>query len=299
MKFTSQQKKTLALGLLVLSVIILTGCTAPTDPQTHKVILLDTTKSFGEVFKNENWFTAIFVWPMCWIINNLTPIIGVGGAIAVLTIVINGSLAALTLKSQISTQKMQVIQPELDRIKRKYEGRNDEASKMRMMQEQQQLMRESGISMGSMMLVQFLQLPIILAMFQAVQRSESIANGTFLGMDLQITPLTAITKLFTGQFGFISYVILFLLMGITQFLLLKVPQLLQQARYNRIAKKQHRKPQQVSTSNASMQYSMIGMVIVFGLMWSSGMSLYWFIRNIVDIIKTLIIQKIIDKKEGV
>ena len=45
-----------------------------------------------------------------------------------------------------------MLQPELNKIQRKYEGRDDQASKMRMAQEQQQLMKKYDVNPGSMML---------------------------------------------------------------------------------------------------------------------------------------------------
>jgi len=47
-----------------------------------------------------------------------------------------------------------------------------------------------------------------------------------------------------------------------------------------------------------MQYYMVGMILFFGLMWPSAMSLYWAINSLVTIAKTLIVQKVIDKKQA-
>lgn len=48
-----------------------------------------------------------------------------------------------------------------------------------------------------------------------------------------------------------------------------------------------------------MQIYMMGMIMVFGLMWPAAMSLYWAINSIVNIVKTMIVQKIIDSKNPV
>ena len=300
MKFTPRTKKLLALMAIVTIVVTATGCTAPKDANGH-IILISNTTTFGDIFQSENWFNALFVWPLSWVLNHLAPIITVGGAIAVVTAVVNGLLAVFTLKSQMGMQRMQMLQPELNKIQRKYEGRDDQASKMRMAQEQQQLMKKYDVNPGSMMLVQFIQLPIIMAMFMAIQRAEAVVNGTFLGMNLQVKPSEAFGLLFKGDLSGLPYIILFLLMAITQVVLVLLPMYFQKKKAAAEAAKHHRKPEPTNNQNMMMQMYMIVMVLAFGLMCQSGMSLFWFIRNIVDIIKTIIVQNIMEnnsQKEG-
>ena len=300
MKFTPRTKKLLALMAIVTIVVTATGCTAPKDANGH-IILISNTTTFGDIFQTENWFNALFVWPLSWVLNHLAPIISVGGAIAVVTAVVNGLLAVFTLKSQMGMQRMQMLQPELNKIQRKYEGRDDQASKMRMAQEQQQLMKKYDVNPGSMMLVQFIQLPIIMAMFMAIQRAEAVVNGTFLGMNLQVKPSEAFGLLFKGDLSGLPYIILFLLMAITQVVLVLLPMYFQKKKAAAEAAKHHRKPEPTNNQNMMMQMYMIVMVLAFGLMWQSGMSLFWFIRNIVDIIKTIVVQNIMEnnsQKEG-
>ncbi len=300
MKFTPRTKKLLALMAIVTIVVTATGCTAPKDANGH-IILISESTTFGEIFQTENWFNALFVWPLSWVLNKLAPVITVGGAIAVVTAVVNGLLAVFTLKSQMGMQRMQMLQPELNKIQRKYEGRDDQASKMRMAQEQQQLMKKYDVNPGSMMLVQFIQLPIIMAMFMAIQRAEAIVNGTFLGMNLQVKPSEAFGLLFKGDLSGLPYIILFLLMAVTQVVLVLLPMYFQKKKAAAEAAKHHRKPEPTNNQNMMMQMYMIVMVLAFGLMWQSGMSLFWFIRNIVDIIKTIIVQNIMEnnsQKEG-
>lgn len=300
MKFTPRTKKLLALMAIVTIVVTATGCTAPKDANGH-IILISESTTFGEIFQTENWFNALFVWPLSWVLNKLAPVITVGGAIAVVTAVVNGLLAVFTLKSQMGMQRMQMLQPELNKIQRKYEGRDDQASKMRMAQEQQQLMKKYDVNPGSMMLVQFIQLPIIMAMFMAIQRAEAVVNGTFLGMNLQVKPSEAFGLLFKGDLSGLPYIILFLLMAVTQVTLVLLPMYFQKKKAAAEAAKHHRKPEPTNNQNVMMQMYMIVMVLAFGLMWQSGMSLFWFIRNIVDIIKTIIVQNIMEnnsQKEG-
>lgn len=307
MKLTSRTKKLLLLSAVVLVVVFLTGCRVPMDENNHVIYIANEAvpgseftfrTSFSDVIANENWFNALFVYPLAWLINKLSPIISVGGAIAVVTITVNGLLAALTIKSSIATQQMQLLQPEMDRIQRKYEGRDDEASKMRMAQETQALYKKYDINPLSTILVTFLQFPIIMAMYMAVHRSWAVQSGTFLGMNLQTTPLNGMKLLLQGDMGGLPYLFLFIFMGACQFLAMKLPQMIQKKKAEEEAAKHHRKPVEPSTQNQVMQYYMVGMILVFGLMWPSAMSLYWAINSLVTIGKTLIVQKIIDNKNA-
>lgn len=56
-----------------------------------------------------------------------------------MTIFINILILPIMIKSTESTQKMQLIQPEMERIQRKYAGRRDQASQMRQSAEIQAL----------------------------------------------------------------------------------------------------------------------------------------------------------------
>ena len=50
-----------------------------------------------------------------------------------------------------------------------------------------------------------------------------------------------------------------------------------------------------------MQIYMMGMILIFGMTLPSAMSLYWAINSLVNIVKTLIVQTVIEKsdlKEG-
>ena len=189
MKFNPKMKKLLLISSLVLVAVVLTGCSIPTDPETKEIIQITPSTTFSEIMKTENWFSAILVWPMAQILNKLTPVVSVAGAIAILTIIVNGILMIFTLKSTVATQQMQLLQPEMEKIQRKYEGKTDDASKMKQAQEMQNLYKKYNVNPFSMILVTFLQFPIIISMYQAVQRASAVKTGTFFGLSLNQTIL--------------------------------------------------------------------------------------------------------------
>ena len=290
MKPNPKMRRILLLGCVVFAAVLLTGCAIPTDPETHEIIQITPTTTFSQIMSTESWFSAILVWPMAQFLNLLTPYIGVAGAIALLTIIVNGILMIFTLKSTIATQQMQLLQPEMEKIQRKYEGKDDDASKMKQAQEMQALYKKYNVNPFSMILITFLQFPIIISVYQAVQRATAVKTGTFFGLPLDQTIMNGLRN---GQWGY-------LVMGVCQYFSMQLPQMLAKKKAEEEAAKHHRKPEVAQNQQSKMmQYYMLVMILVFGLMWPAAMSVYWAIYSIVTIVKTLLVQKIIDnRKEG-
>lgn len=296
MKLNPRMKKILKWSCLVLFVVMTVGCTVPRDADNN-VILITNETTFSSIMADENWFSAIFVYPLSKLINLLAPKISVGGAIIVITVLVNGIVACVTYKSTIATQQMQLIQPELEKIQRKYEGRDDDTSKMRQAAEMQALYKKYNISPTGTLLVTFIQFPILMAMYMAVQRSEAVQTGTFLGMKMDSTPLTGIQGALKGDVTGWVYLGLFIFMAICQFVSMKLPQIIQKKKAEAEAAKHHRKPEVSDNKSMKfMQIYMMAMILMFGLMWPSAMALYWAINSLVNIVKTLVIQKVIDKQ---
>ncbi len=288
-------KKILLFSCIVMIAVVLTGCSIPTDPETHEIIQITPQTTFQDIMSSENWFSAILVWPLAQAINYMAPHIGVAGAIAVVTIVVNGLLMILTLKSTVAQQQMQLLQPEMEKIQRKYEGKDDDASKMKQAQEMQALYKKYDVNPFSMIFITFLQFPIIIAVYQAVQRATAVRTGTFFGLSLDKTIMEGLKA---GEWGYLG---IFIVMGICQYLSMNLPQYMAKKKAEEDAAKHHRKPETTQNSQSKMmQYYMLVMILVFGLMWPAAMSVYWTIYSIVTIVKTLLVQKIIDnqKKEG-
>ena len=114
-----------------------------------------------------------------------------------------------------------MMQPELSKIQAKYAGKTDEQSRMRMAQEMQALYSKYKVNPFSSILVMFLQFPIILGMYQAVQRADTVINGNFLGINLSINAIDGI-KAFD-----IAFIVIFALMVVSQFVSMKIPMWLQ------------------------------------------------------------------------
>jgi YidC/Oxa1 family membrane protein insertase len=180
-----KKRKTLIGGGALL--LFLSGCTSVLDKNGNVLPdkIISSTTTLAEIWANESWFSALFVFPLAKAINFLQPYLGIALAIAAVTIFIKLITLTFTIKSTVATQKMQVLQPELNKIQKKYEGKKDDQSRMAMGQEMQALYTKHNVNPLGTILVTFIQLPIILAMWQAVQRSESVLNGTLFGASLK------------------------------------------------------------------------------------------------------------------
>lgn len=94
-----------------------------------------------------------------------------GLAIIIFTLVVKLILFPLMVKQQKSSFKMQQIQPELMKIRKKYEGKTDQMSQQRMAFEMQELQKSNGVSMMGGCLPMLIQLPILYALFYLFQNA--------------------------------------------------------------------------------------------------------------------------------
>ena len=94
-----------------------------------------------------------------------------GLAIIIFTLIVKLILFPLMVKQQKSSFKMQALQPELMKIRNKYEGKTDQMSQQRMAFEMQEFQKKNGISMMGGCLPMLIQLPILYALFYLFQNA--------------------------------------------------------------------------------------------------------------------------------
>jgi YidC/Oxa1 family membrane protein insertase len=117
--------------------------------------------------------------------------LGIPGAIAwaivVLTLVVRAVLIPLYRKQLVSQRRMQLLQPELKEIQRRFKG-----DSMKVRAAQQELMRERGVNVLAGCLPLLLQLPLLFIMYSVIQHGltnvDPRAMLTVAGV--QVVPLT-------------------------------------------------------------------------------------------------------------
>ncbi|MCD7893870.1 MAG: YidC/Oxa1 family membrane protein insertase [Erysipelotrichaceae bacterium] len=277
-------KKYIKIVALIAIILVLAGCTANLDSDgkliAERAITADTEWSLSA-----GWFDFFLTIPIAKGILWITDLTGnVAWGVVALTIFINLLILPIMIRSTVSSQKMQLLQPELEKIQRKYVGRNDQTSQMRQSAEMQALYKKHGVSMWSS-LITFITLPIMLAMYQAVQRIEILYSTTFLTLQLGSTPMTMITS------GHWQYIIVVSLVGLSQYFAIEINNIM--ARRS----KKYRRTQQ-EQSMKTMNYVMIAMIVWFSLSLPTAMSLYWITTSIITIVRTVFIQIFIIEKNG-
>jgi YidC/Oxa1 family membrane protein insertase len=95
-----------------------------------------------------------------------------------LTIVIRIILIPLFVKQIHASRRMQLIQPEMQKIQKKYKGKSDPDSRKAMSQETMDLYKRTGTNPFSSCLPILLQSPIFFALFRVLNDLHSIAQGT-------------------------------------------------------------------------------------------------------------------------
>ena len=280
------KKKLLILAIFIL--LFLSGCANNFGEdgliRPERIISLSTT--WGDVFNTDGWFEVIFVWPVAQLINFLNTFVGVAFAVALATVIINMLTLPITIRSTVASQKMQMVKPEMDKINKKYEGRNDQHSMMQKNAEMQKIYQKHNIKpLAAMGMI--LTMPIMIAMWQAVQRAEAVATGTFMGMNLEITPWQGIMD------GHIGYIIIFALMGVAQFISMKIPSWLAKRRIkeDRSIKEYDAPKKKKGQPGDKMVLFMWPFIMFISATMPTAMSFFWMSSATVMILKNLYIDK--------
>lgn len=100
------------------------------------------------------------------LVTNVTTANSLAITIIVFTLLVKFLLMPLMVKQQKSMRKMQLIQPKMQKLQKKYENRKDPESQQQMQVEMQKLYRKNNVSPFSGCLPMFIQLPIFFALYQ-------------------------------------------------------------------------------------------------------------------------------------
>lgn len=221
--------------------------------------------------KYEGIWTTIFVKPLAYIILKLG-IATKNYAIAIVLVLLIIRLATypVTKKTVKQSQMMQEINPEIKRIQKKYEGRQDEESLSKQSQEMMMLYKKYNLNPIAGCLVSFIQLPIFIAFYEAVQRFPAIFEDSFLTIQLGTTPFVGF-----GRSNLYVYIILMILIAVTTFYSFKMSM----------------SGEQVDPSMKQMPIFMSIMIIVTALFMPSALCIYWFFNNLFTIIQNKIVRK--------
>lgn len=103
----------------------------------------------------------------------------IGICIILFTAIVNLLLLPMTIKTQKSSKMMQVANPEIQALQKKYKNKTDQASQMKMYEEQQALYAKYGISMSGQCLPMLIQMPILFAMYQVIWKIPGYISSVY------------------------------------------------------------------------------------------------------------------------
>ncbi len=158
----------------------------------------------------EGLWTSLFVKPLAWIIIKVGIVVKNNGfAIMIVGFILRLILLPISLKSTNMSENLKTAQKDLEKIEKKYKGKEDRDSMMAKSQEMMLIYRKYNINPLSSCLFAFLQLPIFFAFLEAVYRVPAFFENDFLKVfNLGTTPIEGIVS---GNYWYILLLALILL----------------------------------------------------------------------------------------
>ncbi len=243
------RNKFVLLFALIGLTLLLAGCTEINEPITPE---------------SEGIWNTVFVYPLSWVITKIAEIFNnsYGLSIVIVTIIIRLLILPLSVKQIKSSKAMQEIQPQLQELQKKYSSK-DANTQQKLQQETMELFQRHGVNPLAGCLPIFIQMPILIAMYHAIVRTEEVRQYNFLWFEL----------------GSPDYVLPFLVAFFT-FLQQKI-----MMSYNKSPNPQ------VQMQMNMMLYMMPLMIGVMAFFFPAALALYWVTGNIFMVLQTLFINK--------
>ncbi|WP_298552248.1 membrane protein insertase YidC [uncultured Algibacter sp.] len=206
-----------------------------------------------------------------------------GIAIVVMTVLVKFLLSFVQYKQFLSQAKMKILKPELDAIREKHKD-----NKMKAQQETMALQNKAGASPMAGCLPALIQLPVFYALFQFFPSAFDLRQKSFLWVD-DLSSYDVIANLpfnipFYGNhvslFPILASVAIFFYMRLTT------------GQNMQSQPQQEGMPDMAKMMKYMMYFSPIMMLFFFNN-YASGLSLYYFISNVISIGIILVIKNFI------
>ena len=101
---------------------------------------------------------------------------------------------------------MQEAQPRIKALREQYPGRDME-SKTKLEQEMRKVFKEMGVRQSDSLWPILIQMPVILALFQALSRVDFLKTGHFLWINLGGVDTTLVLPILAAVFTFFKYLV--------------------------------------------------------------------------------------------
>ena len=312
-----KKNKILKVIIVLFLLITLTGCTKilkdennkavrneqTGQPVTENIICKPTDKKTIEIYKKnkvdieklpecnkikitgkyENLWNSFFVRPLAFAIIKVGEFVKSNAvSIIIITIIIRLLLYSNTRKTLLQSENMKKAQPEIKKIEKKYEGKTDNESMQKKGQEMMMVYKKYNIKPLSGCLFAFIQLPILLAFYEAIQRVPAIFEESFFGLNMGTTPSVAISK------GYWGYIIICVILILVTYLSFKT----NPSMNNKKDKKVNEKEKDIMGSQQKMMGPM--MTVFIGIMsftLPTAIAFYWITSSLFTIFQNLTMKR--------
>ena len=246
----------------------------PTDYKTLQNLDGDLEASIPLGWGIFGWINRFIFLPLFGFLSSYLPF---GVAIIVMTIIVRLAMSPVTYKSYVSQIKMKVLRPDVEAINAKYK---DNAAKKQ--QETMSLYNRAGANPMSGCIPALIQLPVFYALFSFFPVAFVLREKSFLWADDLSSYDSVLDLPFSIPF-YGDHVSLFpILASIAIFF------------YTQMTTGQQTMPQQPGMPNMKViMYLMPLMMLFFFNNYASGLSLYYFVSNVLTIVLMLIIKNYI------
>ncbi|MEK4387953.1 membrane protein insertase YidC [Solibacillus sp. FSL W7-1464] len=234
------------------------------------VLLLGGCSEYNQPISSESegiWNEWI-VWPIVKFIQFLAEFTGsYAGGIILVTVIVKICILPLTLKQIKSSRAMQALQPQLQALQKKYSSKDAE-TQQQYQQEMMKLMQRTGANPIAGCLPVLIQMPILIGLYHGISR-------------MNVTPMYELGSIFGVPLA-TSSIIFAMVAGGMQYLVLKTGPVL------------NTNPQMVI-----MQYILPVMIMIFGFMAPTAITLYWIVNSFISILQNIYIYKILYGKDEI
>ena len=236
------------------------------DPELEDLVYL----GWPLVREINRWFTInLFDWLSGWGLN-------MGIVLLLMTIIVKIIVYPATRKSYISSAKMRVLKPHIQRINEKYPNQEDALKKQ---QETMQLYSEYGVSPMGGCLPMLIQMPVFMALFFFVPNAIELRQQSFLWAPDLSTYDDILHWNFNIPFLGDHLSLFCLLFSVTNIL------------NTWYTMKQQDNGQQQMPGMKIMMYLMPVMFIFIFNNYSSGLNYYYFISGLISILIMIVLRK--------
>ena len=226
------------------------------------------------------WINRYVFMPLFGFLGGFMPY---GIAIVVMTILVKILLSFVQYKQFLSQAKMKILKPELDEIREKHKN-----NKMKAQQETMALQTKAGASPMAGCLPALIQLPVFYALFQFFPSAFDLRQKSFLWAD-DLSSYDVIANLPFNIPFYGNHVSLFpILASIAIFFYMR----LTTGQNMQSQPQQEGMPDMAKMMKYMMYFSPIMMLFFFNN-YASGLSLYYFISNLISIGIILVIKNYI------